>query len=125
MEEILLAQAGTSWNTLFKNNRIRLFHGTVSHNVLYGCEAWTMTKEFEDADPLEPLPEWIKRAILHAETTIYQRYKRVDTIGYAMGARARCAHTATSTSWPSQNKAVGRSATLRTAVRAGNTTYGH
>ena len=29
------------------NDRLRLFHGTVTPTVLYGCEAWTMTTELE------------------------------------------------------------------------------
>ena len=30
------------------NDRLRLFHGTVTPTVLYGCEAWTMTVELEN-----------------------------------------------------------------------------
>eukprot|EP00959_Pyramimonas_sp_CCMP1952_P116512 2435063-Pyramimonas_sp.AAC.1 len=45
----------------------------------------------------------------------------MGTIGFTMGARERCARADTSTSWPPQNKVVGRSTTLRTAVRAGCT----
>ena len=29
------------------NDRLRLFHGTVTPAILYGSEAWTMTKELE------------------------------------------------------------------------------
>ena len=29
------------------NDRLRLFHGTVTPTVLYGCEAWTMTADLE------------------------------------------------------------------------------
>jgi hypothetical protein len=29
------------------NDRLRLFHGTVTPTVLYGCEAWTMTVELD------------------------------------------------------------------------------
>ena len=30
------------------NDRLRLFHGTVSATILYGSEAWTVTSEFEN-----------------------------------------------------------------------------
>ena len=48
------------------NDRLRLFHGTVTPTVLYGCEAWTMTAELDNR--LKRTQRQMLRMILHAPT---------------------------------------------------------
>jgi hypothetical protein len=45
-------------------DRLRLFHGTVTPTILYGCEAWTMTGELENR--LRRTQRQMLRMILHA-----------------------------------------------------------
>ena len=45
-------------------DRLRLFHGTVTPTILYGCEAWTLTGELENR--LRRTQRQMLRMILHA-----------------------------------------------------------
>ena len=45
-------------------DRLRLFHGTVTPTVLYGCEAWTLTADLENR--LRRTQRQMLRMILHA-----------------------------------------------------------
>jgi len=45
-------------------DRLRLFHGTVTPTILYGCEAWTTTTELENR--LKRVQRQMLRMILHA-----------------------------------------------------------
>jgi hypothetical protein len=45
------------------SDRFRLFHGTVTPTILYGCEAWTLTGELENR--LKRTQRQILRMILH------------------------------------------------------------
>lgn len=45
-------------------DRLRLFHGTVTPTILYGCEAWTLTSELENR--LRRTQRQMLRMILHA-----------------------------------------------------------
>ena len=46
------------------SDRLRLFHGTVTPTILYGCEAWTMTMDLENR--LKRTQRQMLRMILHA-----------------------------------------------------------
>ena len=46
------------------NDRLRLFHGTVTPTILYGCEAWTMMVELENR--IRRTQRQILRMLLHA-----------------------------------------------------------
>ena len=79
-------------------DRLRLFHGTVTPTILYGCEAWTLTAELENR--LQRTQRQMLRMILHAPRRKTRNNEHVHNNRYNGNSSNTDNDTATQTTPP-------------------------